>query len=164
MAILHNERFDTVRIYIFHKETTMPYSAQEQANLDTVKSALAASQGDFAKFFDLFEEDVEWTLSGHGPIAGTYNSKTDLFEKAEKQLFACFAEPLRINTRGVWADGDQVFARIESATTAVDGQPYRNSYMYIMTMENGRVVSGIEWLDFNAYYEIIDRVKPRKPS
>jgi hypothetical protein len=31
--------------------------------------------------------------------------------------------------------------------------------MYIMTMDNGRVVSGIEWLDFHAYYEILDRVK-----
>jgi uncharacterized protein len=145
-------------------EMMMSYSTQEQANLDTVKSALAASQGDFATFFDIFEEDVEWTLAGHGPVAGTYNSKTDLFEKAEEQLFACFAEPLRINTRGVWADGDKVFARIDSATTAVDGEPYRNSYMYIMTMENGRVVSGIEWLDFHAYYEVIDRVNGRKLS
>jgi ketosteroid isomerase-like protein len=141
------------------KEAMMSYSSQEQANLDTVKAALMASKGDFVKFFDLFEEDVEWTLAGHGPVAGTYNSKTELFEKAEKALFARFAEPLKINTRGVWADGDEVFARIESATTAIDGRPYRNSYMYIMTMDNGRVVSGIEWLDFHAYYEILDRVK-----
>lgn len=137
----------------------MSYSNIEQTNLNTVNSALAASSGDFAKFFDLFIDDVEWTLAGHGPVAGTYNSKKELFTKAEEALFARFASPLEISVDGTWADGDKVFARIKSATTAVDGIPYRNEYMYIMTMQDGRVVSGIEWLDFNAYYEIIDRIK-----
>lgn len=137
----------------------MPYSEIEQANLETVNSALAASSGDFASFFDLFVEDVEWTLAGHGPVAGTYNSKTELFAKAEEALFARFASPLTITVDGTWADGDKVFARIKSATTAIDGKPYRNEYMYIMTMQDGRVVSGIEWLDFHAYYEIIDRIR-----
>jgi uncharacterized protein len=137
----------------------MSYTPQEEQNMQVVKDALAQSSGDFVKFFDIFADDVEWTLAGHGPIAGTYQGKQELFEKAEDQLFKRFAAPLTIKSRGVWADGDEVFARIDSATTAIDGKPYRNGYMYIMTMKDGKVVSGIEWLDFHAYYEIIDRIK-----
>ncbi|CAO3429941.1 hypothetical protein [Azospirillum endophyticum] len=138
----------------------MPYSEQEKANLTTVEDALSAAAGDFTKFFEaIFATDVEWTIAGHGPVARTYNGLEDLFTNAEKALFERFAEPLRITPRGVWADGDKVFAQIDSATTAKDGKPYANGYMYIMSMEGGKVISGIEWLDLNAYYEILARVE-----
>lgn len=137
----------------------MPYSEQEKTNLTTVKDALAASADDFTKFFEaIFAPNAEWTIAGHGPVARTYHGMEDLFTDAEEALFSRFAEPLRITTRGVWADGERVFAQIDSATTAKDGKPYANGYMYIMSMEGGKVVSGIEWLDLNAYYEILDRV------
>lgn len=139
----------------------MPYSEQETANLTVVQEALAAATSDFTKFFEaIFATDVEWTIAGHGPVARTYNGLEDLFTNAEAALFSRFAEPLRITLRGVWADGDKVFAQIDSATTAKDGKPYANGYMYIMSMEDGKVVSGIEWLDLTAYYEILDRVDP----
>lgn len=137
----------------------MSYSAQEQANLRIVTDALADAAGDFTRFFETtFATDVEWTIAGHGPVARTYHGMKDLFDNAEEVLFARFAEPLSIVTRGVWADGDEVFARIDSSSTALDGEPYRNGYMYIMTMKDGKVASGIEWLDLNAYYEILERV------
>lgn len=137
----------------------MPYSPQEQTNLQLVKDALKNAEPDFTKFFEqMFASDVEWTIAGHGPVARTYNGLEDLFDNAEEALFQRFAEPLRITTHGVWADGDKVFAQIDSATQAIDGKPYRNGYMYIMEIEEGKVVSGIEWLDLNAYYEILDRV------
>ncbi|KFC62008.1 Ketosteroid isomerase-related protein [Devosia sp. LC5] len=137
----------------------MPYSPQEEANLRVVTEALTDASHDFPKFFEaIFASDAEWTIAGHGPVARTYHGMKDLFDNAEEALFARFAEPLRITTRGVWADGDEVFARIESASRALDGQPYKNEYMYIMTLRDGKVVSGIEWLDLNAYYEILERV------
>lgn len=137
----------------------MSYSAQEQANLQTVQAALADAAQDFTRFFEkVFAQDVEWTIAGHGPVARTYNGMKDLFDNAEADLFKRFAEPLAISTRGVWADGDKVFAWIESTSRAIDGQPYANCYMYIMTMKDGKVVSGIEWLDLNAYYDIVGRI------
>lgn len=138
----------------------MSYSPQEAANLKQVSDALAEAAPDFTKFFQtMFAPDVEWTIAGHGPVARTYHGLKDLFDNAEAALFQRFAEPLTITTRGVWADGDEVFARIDSATRAIDGEPYNNGYMYIMTLRDGKVVSGIEWLDLNAYYQILERVK-----
>jgi ketosteroid isomerase-like protein len=138
----------------------MPYTEQEQANLDTVNDALKAAEANFPSFFDaIFSADVEWTIAGHGPVARTYAGMKDLYDNAEEALYSRFAEPLKITTIGTWADGDQVFARIKSRTQAVDGEPYANEYMYIMTVKDGRVVSGIEWLDLNAYYGILERVR-----
>lgn len=137
----------------------MSYTPQEAENLRIVTDALTQAAGDFTKFFDaIFAPDVEWTIAGHGPVARTYHGMKDLFDNAEAALFARFSEPLAITTRGVWADGDKVFARIDSRSRALDGEPYRNGYMYIMTLQDGKVVSGIEWLDLNAYYEIVGRV------
>jgi ketosteroid isomerase-like protein len=137
----------------------MSYTPQEAENLRIVTNALTQAAGDFTKFFDaIFAPDVEWTIAGQGPVARTYHGMKDLFDNAEAALFARFSEPLAITTRGVWADGDEVFARIDSRSRALDGEPYRNGYMYIMTLQDGKVVSGIEWLDLNAYYEIVGRV------
>jgi uncharacterized protein len=137
----------------------MAYSTQEEANLKAVVEALDAASQDFTKFFDaIFAPDVEWTIAGHGPVARTYNGMKDLFDNAEEALFARFAQPLAITTQGVWADGDKVFAWVDSSSRAIDGEPYSNRYSFILTMKNGKVASGIEWLDLNAYYGIIDRI------
>ncbi len=65
---------------------------------------------------------------------------------------------MKIKVIGVWADGDEVFTRIQSSSRAIDGLSYKNEYMYILTMKDGKVVSGIEWLDLDAYYGIVERV------
>lgn len=138
----------------------MAYSELERQNHRTVTEGLREAAGDFPKFFEaVFAEDADWTIAGHGPVARTYHGLQDLFDNAEEALFSRFAEPLAIVTKGVWADGDHVFAHITSSSRAMDGEPYSNEYMYIMKMRDGKVVSGIEWLDLNAYYGIIDRVK-----
>ena len=132
---------------------------QEAANKQIITNALSESAHDFTLFFkNVFSEDVEWTIAGHGPVAGTYYGMKELFEKAESALFLRLAQPLTIKTLGVWSDGHQVFARIESASVAIDGRSYQNAYMYIMTIESGKVTSGIEWLDLNAYYDIVNRI------
>jgi uncharacterized protein len=138
----------------------MRYSPGEEANLQIVKDALAEGADDFTKFFTkIFTEDTEWTIAGHGPVAGVYHGLKDLHENAEAALFDRLAGPLAITPRGLWADGNDVIVRIDSTAVAADGQPYNNGYLYILTMEEGKVVSGIEWLDLHAYYEIVERVE-----
>lgn len=137
----------------------MPYSPQEQQNLDLISKALDAAANDFAEFFKIvFAPDIDWTIAGHGPVARAYSGLEDVYVNAEQALFERLAEPLKIKVIGIWADGDDVLTRIQSSSRAIDGAPYRNEYMYILTMKDGKVVSGIEWLDLNAYYEIVERV------
>lgn len=138
----------------------MSYSPQEEANLAAVEAALAAGAKDFTIFFsEIFTEATTWTIAGHGPVAGQYSGLQDLHVNAEKALFDRLDGPLAITPRGIWADGDDVIVRIDSTGRARDGQPYNNGYLYILTMKDGKVVTGIEWLDLHAYYEIVERVK-----
>ncbi|GAB3565322.1 hypothetical protein GCM10027445_10590 [Amycolatopsis endophytica] len=137
----------------------MPYSARENTNIELVKAALNAGAADFTKFFtELFTDSTEWTIAGHGAVARTYNGLRDLHENAEKALFDRLDGPLAITPRGLWADGDDVIVRIDSTGRAIDGKPYHNGYLYILTMKEGKVAAGIEWLDLHAYYEIVERV------
>lgn len=138
----------------------MAYSETEQRNRAAVEEALKKAADDFTIFFtELFTDDTEWTIAGHGPVAGVYHGLRELHDKAEAALFDRLAGPLAVTSRGIWADGDDVIARIDSTGMAKDGQPYANSYLYILTMENQKVVAGIEWLDLFAYYDIVDRVR-----
>ncbi|GAB3277642.1 nuclear transport factor 2 family protein [Kineosporia babensis] len=138
----------------------MTYSTQEEANLKAVKAGLEAGSVDFTRFFaEIFTETTRWTIAGRGPVAGEYNGLKALHENAEKALFDRLDGPLAITPRGIWADGDDVIVRIDSSGRARDGRPYRNGYLYVLTMQEGVVVSGIEWLDLHAYYEIVERVK-----
>lgn len=137
----------------------MPHSVTERQNRAAVEEALQKGAHDFTIFFtELFTDDTEWTIAGHGPVAGVYHGLRELHDKAEAALFDRLAGPLAVTPRGIWADGNDVIARIDSTGMAKDGQPYANSYLYILTMENQKVVAGIEWLDLFAYYEIVDRV------
>ena len=138
----------------------MTYSEQEQANVQAVKQALVAAEKDFGKFGEaLFTDDVEWTITGYGLVARTFHGIKDLIDNAEQALFDRWDGTAAVTTKGVWTDGDKVFVHITSAARAVDGLPYANEYLYILTMQNQKVVAGIAWLDLHAYYEIINRVK-----
>lgn len=137
----------------------MPYSVTEQRNRTVVEEALQKAAQDFTIFFtELFTDDTEWTIAGHGPVAGVYHGLRELHDNAEAALFERLAGPLAVMSRGIWADGNDVIARIDSTGMAKDGKPYANSYLYILTMENQKVIAGIEWLDLFAYYDIVDRV------
>ena len=138
----------------------MPYSDQERSNLEIVKDALAAAATDFSKFGEtIFAPDVAWTITGYGLVARTFYGVDALIDYAEQALFDRWEGPAAVATKGVWADGDKVFTHITSSARAIDGLPYANEYMYILTMKDGKVVAGTAWLDLHAYYAIIDRVK-----
>ncbi|MBE7209959.1 MAG: nuclear transport factor 2 family protein [Gluconacetobacter diazotrophicus] len=139
----------------------MPSTEQEQDNLRLVTSALDVAARDFKRFGEqLFAEDIKWTITGHGPVARTFHGVEDLINNAEQAMFDRWAAPAAVTTKGVWAVGNKVFTHITSSTTARDGLPYRNEYLYILTMKAGKAVAGTAWLDLHAYYDIVARVDP----
>ena len=137
----------------------MSHSPQEEENLRIVRDALLEGEHDFTKFFaKIFTDHTEWEIAGHGPVAGFYHGLKELHDEAEAALFDRLDGPLAIKTRGLWADGDDIIARIDSTGVAVDGEPYANGYLYILTLKDEKVVSGVEWLDLHAYYDIVERI------
>ena len=138
----------------------MSYTDEERANVGIINTALQAAATDFSKIGEaVFSEDVEWTITGYGLVAKTFYGVKDLIDNAEQALFDRWDGPASVETKGVYADGDKVFVHIKSSARAIDGLPYANEYLYILTMRDQKVVAGTAWLDLHAYYDIINRVK-----
>ena len=137
----------------------MSYSSEEQLNLTAVQHTIKEAATDFSKLSGVFADDIRWTIVGHGPVARTFNGIKDLLYNGETALFQRIDGHLKVTSKGVWADGDKVFVHMSSAGQAVDGKPYQNEYMYILTMKDGKAVSCTAWLDLYAYYDIIERIR-----
>ena len=105
-------------------------------------------------------EVAAWdTLSRSTSFASwTYGIK-DLIDNAEETLFNRWEGIAAVQTKGVYANGDKVFAHLTSSARTIDGLPYANEYLYILPTKDVKVVAGTARLDLHAYYDIINRVK-----
>ena len=54
-----------------------------------------------------------------------------------------------------------MIARWDSEAVTLDGQPYRNSYVWLLKMEDGRVLEATAFLDLPAYDAVLSTVMPR---
>lgn len=58
----------------------------------------------------------------------------------------------------IWAEGDDVVVHWDGTATAADGAPYRNSYVWIMRMQNLQAVEVTAFLDLVPYDDVIRRI------
>lgn len=119
--------------------------------------------GDGSRLQPLLSEAVEWTITGSCLVSGTYRGREALNARVLGPFGARFAlgerfRPVRIH--GVFADGETVIARFDGAGTANDGAPYRNSYAWFLTFEEGLIVSVVAFFDSVAFDALWRRVRP----
>ncbi len=112
--------------------------------------------------FDLLADDASWTITGNSITAGTYPSKAEFIEQVIRPFNARMNGPLMPSVRRLYADGDTVVAFFDAAGTARDGQPYANTYVWILEMEDGRIVRVHAFLDSIAFDDLWRRV-PAEP-
>jgi ketosteroid isomerase-like protein len=58
----------------------------------------------------------------------------------------------------IWAEGDDVVVHWDGVATAADDAPYRNSYVWIMRMQNLQAVEVTAFLDLVPYDDVIRRI------
>ena len=92
-----------------------------------------------------------------------YRGMQDYLDNSIRPLFERLSAPVTPHVRQIWAEEDSVVVRWDSDATALDGEPYRNSYAWFFTMRDGEVIEATAFLDLPAYDALIDRVKPRPP-
>jgi ketosteroid isomerase-like protein len=134
------------------------------SNKAAVKAMLEAwMAGDSSAFPSLLSDDIEWTVPGSSLVAGTTRGLEELAAIATP-FGARFSHssdrfrPRRIN--GVYANGDVVIAHFDAAGTANDGKPYSNSYVWLLTMSNGKIVRATAFFDSIAFDDFWRRVQP----
>ncbi|MBP2302664.1 nuclear transport factor 2 family protein [Azospirillum picis] len=133
------------------ESTAMTPSRQEQ-NRAFVQAAFdrwAQGQGDV---FALVADDVTWQIMGADPdVAKTHHSREALMAAAARPLAARLRTPLKPSVRKIWADGDDVLVHWDGSAELVNGTPYRNSYLWILTLQDQRIVAVTAFLDIPAF-------------
>lgn len=137
-----------------------PERSEADSNRAIVRAAFEKWSEGRGGPFDLLAPEAEWTIVGSSPLSKTYSSKQEFLDKVITPFNARLKTPLVPTVRGLYADGDTVVILFDGAATALDGQPYRNTYTWYFTMKSGKVVKATAFFDTRVFDEFWTRVKP----
>jgi ketosteroid isomerase-like protein len=128
-------------------------SAQQNKNI--VQSFYdAGNRGDMETCFGLIADDIVWTNMGTTSLSGRYEGKAELQEKLLGPLFGALKAGIGMEVQRMVAEGDYVVAQTLGAAETLDGQPYNNSYCWIIRLRDGQFAEVTEYLDT----ELVTRV------
>ena len=133
----------------------------QHSNAEQVRQSFVNWQQGKGTTFDLLAPDAEWTVAGSSPVSGIYKGKQDLLERAVKPISARLASPIKPTVRSIVAEGDVVVVLWDGEATAVDQQPYRNSYLWHLTFKDGQITQVKAFLDTYVLNDLLERVKPK---
>jgi ketosteroid isomerase-like protein len=125
-----------------------------------VREAFAAWAAGTGTVFDLLADDVSWTITGTGRLAGTYRSKREFVDRAIGPIGQRLAQPIRPAVRLVVARDDWVSVLWDGHAVARDGRPYDNTYSWFLRVADGRVREVIAFYDGADLEDLFDRVPP----
>lgn len=134
-------------------------SGQEERNVQVVRDAFARGVGGEDGFFSILAEDVQWTVA-QAVDPTTYTSRSEFVRDGAGPIQSRLREPIQANVRQLVAEDDVVVAIWDGTATARDGSRYVNSYAWVMTMRDERVVKGTAFLDLVELGEFMARVPP----
>jgi ketosteroid isomerase-like protein len=136
--------------------------AETEANRETIRRAFAAWQEGTAPITDVFAPDMTWRIEGRSRAAGVYVSRQVFIDEVLAPFAARFArseEPFRpVTIRSIHADGDTVIVVWDGRGIANDGEPYENSYAWLMRVRDGLVVDGTAFFDSIHFNDLWRRV------
>jgi ketosteroid isomerase-like protein len=133
--------------------------AAERNRARVVDAFDAWAKGGNRFFEDMLSPSVRWTIKGSGPYAGTYVGRDDFAARAVRPFASRLSQPVRpVVVHHVFARGDEVVVHWDGEAVARDSQPYRNSYVWIFRMKDGRVTEATAFLDLVPYEDVIRRV------
>ena len=131
----------------------------EQRIVDVLTAAFARGVGGEDSFFAMLADDVRWTVA-RAARPTTYTSRSQFLTEGAGPVQARLTGPIRADVRELIVDDDVVVALWDGTATARDGQPYRNSYAWVMTMRGDRVAEATAYLDMVALDDLLQRVSP----
>ena len=110
-------------------------------------------------FFDLLDENVQWTISGSSALSKIYTSKKQLIDEVIDPLNERLSKRIVPSIRNIYQDSNTVIAIWDGSATALDGQPYNVSYAWFMEMKDGKIVKVTAFLDTLDFETIFKRIK-----
>jgi uncharacterized protein len=121
------------------------------ANLENGKSGA---------FFEHVADDVDWTVMGTHPLAGTYHTKADFLAHTFARLDKILKEGVVLRVTNILVDGDRAAVEMESLSTALNGKPFDNTYCWVVRFSNEIIVEVRAYLDSALVQRLIDENEP----
>lgn len=128
-----------------------PMSADNRALLAAVFDGLA--QGDGRAFNAALADEAVWNVIGSNVWSGAYRGKAEIRERLLKPLVARVGVVRSIADR-IIVDGDWAAVQFHGDNQTLDGERYDNRYVFILRLEEGRIVEITEYMDT----ELVSRV------
>ena len=136
---------------------------ETESNRESIRRAFQAWQDGTGAIADIFDPDLVWRIEGHSLASREYTSSQDFIDEVLAPFGARFAagEPFRpSDVRSIHADDDTVIVVWDGHGVANDGQPYENSYAWIMRLRDGKVVDGTAFYDSISFNDLWTRIQP----
>jgi hypothetical protein len=134
-----------------------------ETNREIIRQAFEAWRQGTSPITDVFAPGMVWRIEGHSTAAKEYRGTQQFIDEVLAPFGARFAGGERfrpVTIRGVYADDDTVVVIWDGRGIANDGQPYQNSYAWIMKLDNGKVVDGTAFFDSISFNDLWTRVQP----
>jgi len=138
-------------------------ATRTETNREIIRQAFEAWRQGTSPITDVFAPGMVWRIEGHSAAAKEYRGTQQFIDEVLAPFGARFAGGERfrpVTIRGVYADDDTVVVIWDGRGIANDGQPYQNSYAWIMKLDNGKVVDGTAFFDSISFDDLWARVQP----
>ena len=135
-------------------------TAIQNANTNLVRQSFADWKAGKGNVFDLLAPDAKWVVAGSSPVSGVYNSKKELMEQAVGPITARLASRIVPTVQSIVTEGDVVVVLWSGEATALDRKPYKNTYLWHMTLKEGRITEVNAFLDTYVLNDLMQRVDP----
>ncbi len=136
---------------------------ETEANRVVIRRAFDAWREGSGAITDVFAPDMVWRIEGHSAVSREYQGRDEFIEEVLTPFGARFSRGVTfrpINIRSVTAGGDTVVVVWDGRGVANDGEPYVNSYAWIMRLAGGKVVDGTAFYDSISFNALWARVHP----
>ncbi|MBT2523444.1 nuclear transport factor 2 family protein [Arthrobacter sp. ISL-28] len=112
------------------------------------------SSGDIDYAHELLAENFEWEIPGNLAMAGLYDKKA--FREVNEFLVKTFTEPPKWIPDSMTAENDKVAVEAHSIGDTKEGVAYRNRYHLLLTVADGKITRGVEYMDTKHVQEFLD--------
>jgi ketosteroid isomerase-like protein len=106
-------------------------------------------------FMDVLAQDVRWTVIGTSPWSRTYEGKPAIVAELMRPLFSQFADQYRARATRIVAEGDIVVVEARGEVMTKSGQPYNQTYCYVLRLADGEVRELTEYLDTDLVNQVL---------
>jgi ketosteroid isomerase-like protein len=112
--------------------------------------------GKSEKFFEHVADNVQWTVMGTHPLAGTYKSKEEFISHTFGRLNKILKEGVVLKVNNIIVKGNTAIVEMESLSTTLNGKPFNNTYCWIVEFENNAIVKVRAYVDSALVQKVID--------